>query len=551
MNNKTISVVAAVIRDGERVFATQRGYGEFKDGWEFPGGKIEPGETAEEALVREIREELDTEISVGKLIDRIEYDYPTFHLSMDCFWCEILSGDLVLKEAEDAKWLTKETLDSVDWLPADITLIEQIREELDMDTKKTETPRDIDSEIINVINAMDFLDGFAVEEISESELSKAKKIPIASLALLGTAFAELPEAARTTVTTVARETMMKDLYVGIRPAKATGEMAYKDGVTLGHFTRKTDQGKKVIEARMRFKPIDAVSEKDTITTVKPLDPTMVAVAVALMEINKKLDGIQSSIDEVLRFLETDKQANQRGNLQTLAEIMEDFKRKGNDSKFCENRNHTVQEIQRDARHDIEFYKTRIETAVKKKKTFHSRKDVREYVDSITTNFAEYQLACYLYAYSTFLDTVLRKDFEEGSIDSCRSKITRIAEDYDALFRECRAQIASYQRSSVGNKMVGGIGKTADTLGKAIRSIPVIEKGPVDELLLDAGGVLRDANKDTVKTQVNNLEILENNRMGDFLNGIGIMGALCNRKSAMITDGINLYVFEGKGQPEIA
>jgi|GEM_PF-43142 len=543
MNKKTISVVAAVIRDGERVFATQRGYGEFKDGWEFPGGKIEPGETAEEALVREIREELDTEISVGKLIDRIEYDYPTFHLNMDCFWCEILSGDPVLKEAEDAKWLTKETLDSVDWLPADITLIEQIREELDMDTKKTETPRDIDSKIINVINAMDFSDGFAVEEISERALNKAKKIPLSNLVLLGTAFAELPEAARTTVTTVARETMMKDLYVGIRPAKATGEMAYKDGVTLGHFTRKTDQGKKVIEARMRFKPIDAVSEKDTITTVKPLDPTMVAVAVALMEISKKLDGIQSSIDEVLRFLETDKQAKQRGNLQTLAEIMEDFKRKGNDADFCKSRNHTVQEIQRDARQDIEFYKTRIETAVKEKKTFHSQKDVREYVGSIMTSFAEYQLACYLYAYSAFLDTVLRKDFVEGSIDSCRNKITRIAEDYDALFRECRAQIASYQRSSVGNKMVGGIGKTADTLGKAIRSIPVIEKGPVDELLLDAGGVLRDANKDTVKTQVNNLEILENNRMGDFLNGIGVVGALCNRKSAMITDGTSLYVFE--------
>ena len=304
-------------------------------------------------------------------------------------------------------------------------------------------------------------------------------------------------------------------------------------------------GEKGIDSRMLFKPIGEVSVENTITSIKSINPTMMAVAVALMEINRKLDGIQSSIDEVLRFLETDKQANQRGNLQTLAEIMEDFKRKGNDSKFCENRNHTVQEIQRDARHDIEFYKTRIETAVKKKKTFHSRKDVREYVDSITTNFAEYQLACYLYAYSTFLDTVLRKDFEEGSIDSCRSKIIRIAEDYDALFRECRAQIASYQRSSVGNKMVGGIGKTADTLGKAIRSIPLIEKGPVDELLLDAGDVLRDVNKDTVKAQVNNLEVLENNRMGDFLNGIGVVGALCNRKSAMITDGMNLYVFDSE------
>ena len=541
MNNKTISVVAAVIRDGDRVFATQRGYGDFKDGWEFPGGKIEPGETAEEALVREIWEELDTEISVGKLIDRIEYDYPTFHLSMDCFWCEILSGDLVLKEAEDAKWLTKETLDSVDWLPADITLIEQIREELDMDTKKTETSRDINSEIINVINAMDFADGFTVEKISEMELNKAKKIPISNLALLGTAFSQMSEAARTTVTTVTSEIKRENLYRGIWPEGANGKLAFNiNGATVGNI-----MGEKGIDSRMLFKPIGEVSVENTITSIKSIDPTMMAVAVALMEINRKLDGIQSSIDEVLRFLETDKQANQRGNLQTLAEIMEDFKRKGNDADFCKSRNHTVQEIQRDARQDIEFYKTRIETAVKEKKTFHSQKDVREYVDSITTNFAEYQLACYLYAYSTFLDTVLRKDFEEGSIDSCRSKIIRIAEDYDALFRECRAQIASYQRSSVGNKMVGGIGKTADTLGKAIRSIPVIEKGPVDELLLDAGGVLRDANKDTVKTQVNNLEILENNRMGDFLNGIGVVGALCNRKSAMITDGMNLYVFDSE------
>lgn len=541
MNKKTISVVAAVIRDGERVFATQRGYGEFKDGWEFPGGKIEPGETPEEALVREVREELDTEISVGKLIDRIEYDYPTFHLSMDCFWCEILSGDPVLKEAEDAKWLTKETLDSVDWLPADITLIEQIRGELDMDTKNTEVSRDINSKIINVINAMDFSDGFAVEEISERALNKAKKIPLSNLALLGTAFSQMSEAARTTVTTVTSEIKMENLYRGIWPEGANGRLAFNiNGATVGNI-----MGEKGIDSRMLFKPIGEVSVENTITSIKSINPTMMAIAVALMEINKKLDGIQNSIDEVLRFLETDKQAKQRGNLQTLAEIMEDFKRKGNDADFCKSKNHTVQEIQRDARQDIEFYKTRIETAVKEKKTFHLQKDVREYVGSITTSFAEYQLACYLYAYSTFLDTVLRKDFVEGSIDSCRNRITRIAEDYDALFRECRAQIASYQRSSAENKVVGGIGKTAGTLGKAIRSIPVIEKGQVDELLLNAGDVLRDVNKDTVKAQVNNLEVLENNRMGDFLNGIGVVGALCNRKNAMITDGMNLYVFDSE------
>lgn len=132
---KTIRVVAAVIKAVNKngdpvVFATQRGYGDFKDGWEFPGGKIEEGETPQAALKREIREELDTEISVGELIDTIEYDYPTFHLSMDCFWCEILKGDLSLKEHEAARWLDKKSIEDVDWLPADVILIEKVKKRI-------------------------------------------------------------------------------------------------------------------------------------------------------------------------------------------------------------------------------------------------------------------------------------------------------------------------------------------------------------------------------------------------------------------------------------
>ena len=121
---KTIKVVAAIIIHKKHILATQRGYGDFKGGWEFPGGKIEPGETPQEALCREIKEELDVELYVGEPFQTVEYDYPNFHLSMDCFLCGVKSGKVVLKEHEASRWLTVDELDSVDWLPADRGLIE-------------------------------------------------------------------------------------------------------------------------------------------------------------------------------------------------------------------------------------------------------------------------------------------------------------------------------------------------------------------------------------------------------------------------------------------
>ena len=127
---KTVKVVAAVIRKDNKIFATERGYGEFKDKWEFPGGKIESGESGPEALKREIREELDTIIEVGDYIDTIEYDYPTFHLSMECYWCTVVEGKLTLLEHENALWLDRDSLLSVEWLPADLVIIDKVRDGL-------------------------------------------------------------------------------------------------------------------------------------------------------------------------------------------------------------------------------------------------------------------------------------------------------------------------------------------------------------------------------------------------------------------------------------
>lgn len=124
---KRIEVVAAIIKKDNEIFATQRGYGDFKGGWEFPGGKIEAGEKPEQALIREIKEELAVEIEVGELLHTVEYDYPTFHLTMHCFVCTLVSGELELKEHQAAKWLTKETLDSVEWLPADVEVSEKVK----------------------------------------------------------------------------------------------------------------------------------------------------------------------------------------------------------------------------------------------------------------------------------------------------------------------------------------------------------------------------------------------------------------------------------------
>ena len=203
--------------------------------------------------------------------------------------------------------------------------------------------------------------------------------------------------------------------------------------------------------------IDGLPVNETSTTVMPMDPMLMVVAVALMTIEKKLDGIQKSVEEVLQFLKLEKQSRQRGNLNMLAEIMEEYKENADDQKRCELRNGEVQTIRREALQDILFYQEQIATELQKQKSFHGTRDVQTLLNSVTYQFAEYQLACHIYAFSTFLDVMLQKSFDAATIESAIKKMADVAKRYGELYSDCHAQLAKYQRSAIETQIVGGFG----------------------------------------------------------------------------------------------
>lgn len=390
---------------------------------------------------------------------------------------------------------------------------------------------------------MDICDLFPVIQVPETALQRYRKVPVTGLAALGAAFSQLPDAARTIVrTTTTGVDSDATLFVGINPKGIPGYLIENQYGTDGNIMQINEQGKRIIAGRMRFKPVDStLPVKETVQTTTPYDPTLMIIAVAIMEINKKLDKLQSSVDAVLKFLELEKQAKQRGNLRKLAEIADDYKVKCEDKDFCTNRNFIVQKIQLEAMGDVEFYQSRVGTELANQKALHINREATALIGSVTREFAEYQLACYLYAYSCFLDVMLRRDFSKITLDKAVEKLKRVSDRYDDLYTKCRSQIAQYQRSALEAKVVGNIGMAAKGLGKAIGSIPVIKEGPVDEALISAGIYLGRKNRDTVENSVNTLAAFEDDRMSAFIEGLTSVNLMYNTENSMITDGENIYV----------
>lgn len=387
-------------------------------------------------------------------------------------------------------------------------------------------------------------DAFPVVKIRNDQLAAYKQIPLAGLAALGTAFAQLPEGARTIVQSVTRTVSTKEtLFVGINPKGIPGFLRENAYGTVGNIMQVNSQGKEVIAGRMRFKAIDGLPVNDTFSTVMPVDPMLMVVAVALMTIEKKLDGIQKSVEEVLQFLKQEKQSRQRGNLNMLAEIMEDCKRNCQNEKFCSSRLNEVMSIKTASFQDIDFYQNQIAAELQKQKGLHGAKESQSLVDAVAYQFAEYQLACHIYAFSSFLDIMLQRNFDTATIESATDKMLAMANRYEALYTDCHAQIAKYQRSSIEAQLIGGIGIATKGLGKAIASVPIIREGPVDEALISAGESIGRFNRDTARKKLQVFEVLEDNRMAPFIDNLQSVKLVCNTENAMITDGVNLYMLQ--------
>lgn len=380
-------------------------------------------------------------------------------------------------------------------------------------------------------------DSFPILRASEVDLEKYEKLPLSALAVVGAAFATLPEAARTIVQTATTGVDTGEmLFTAINPKGATGFLRMGEYGTSGNIV----DSQNVITGRMYFKPVENMPLTQT-TTVMPFDPATMAVAVALMRIEEKLDALQKTAEETLQFLKLDKQSKQRGDLNVLSDIFEECRRNGNDASFRALRNVEVQAIRREAQQNMLFYQEQVSRRLQEQSALHDSQAVRGMLNAVTDEFREYQLSCYLYAFSTFLDVVLQGRFDDETLKAVSEKLQTYGQRYTQLYDRCRAQLEGYQKSAVDVWLRDGLGNVARTVGKALSNVPILRDGSVDEALTQAGDQLKQLNKNDLSACLQALEPLHDHRMATFAENIATLEHLCNDENALLTDGTFLYL----------
>ena len=249
------------------------------------------------------------------------------------------------------------------------------------------------------------------------------------------------------------------------------------------------------------------------------------------------------MEEVLQFLKQEKQSRQRGNLNMLAEIMEDYKINCQNEQFCLSRTTEVLSIKTAAYQDMDFYQNQIAAELQKQKGLHGTQDAQNILDAVSYQFAEYQLACYIFAYGTFLDIVLQKNFDSQSIESAIKKMLDMKARYDELYADCLNQVSKYQHSAIGAVLLSGIGAATKGLGKAIGAVPVIKEGSVDEALISAGESIGRRNQEAITRKLEQFEVFETSRMDTFITDLQSVEIMYNGDNSLLTDGETLYVLK--------
>lgn len=388
-------------------------------------------------------------------------------------------------------------------------------------------------------------DQFPIVQMPNSKLSQYKRIPLTEIAALGASFAQLPTSARTIVQTVTSSVPTNQrIFVGLNPKNVPGWLTENQFGTVGNIMQLNKQGKQIIAGRMRFKEITGgMPLTSTTATTIPFNPDTMVLAAALMNIEQKLSDLQKAVEEVLQFLTLDKQTKQRGNLNTLAEIMDEFKQRHNDENLCRLRNIEVQTIKREAQQNILFYQEQIARQLKEQSVLHFSQKAQALLNQIMNEFYEYQLACYLYAYSSTLDIMLQKNFETSVIEATATRIKEHESRYTELYTTCHAQLEDYHKTSLEAQIVGGVGVVVKSLGNMIASIPFLRDGTVDETLISAGESLDNSNKKALEEQMKKFETVQDSRMQPFVENMDVIKTLYHGENNMLTDGESLYILE--------
>lgn len=380
------------------------------------------------------------------------------------------------------------------------------------------------------------------------DMNRYKKIPIARLTELGSTFGQVPAAIRMMVQNVRAAAVTDEtLFVAVNPRNINGYLQMNtDGIT-GNIMRINEQGKHVIAGRMRFKPVRGIATLAK-SRIFPIDPVSVMIATILVHIDQKIDRLQKTATEILQFLTIDKQAKQRGNLNTLREIFDEYKQDSGDEKRCMLRNIEVQTIGREARQDMLFYQEQIAQEMKKQQMFHSLQQARGMMANTVKSFQEYKLACYLYSFASFLDILLRKDFSARTLYAVKQKLGETAERYVQLYGDCHAQLEKYQKTSLETQIIGGIGSAARSVGRALESVPVLKRSTLNETLANAGDALDNRSREMLLKALDEFETIEDIGIHTFMENVETVDLMHNCPDGMMTDGEDLYILRTELTP---